>query len=89
MPTLDIGQKFAAFGFEVYRINGHDMKQIVETFGKIRRTSANGSPKCIIAMTHKGKGVSYMEDVAEWHGMAPNKEQYAVAMAEMEREEMN
>lgn len=85
MPTLDLGQKFAAFGFEVYRIDGHDMKRIVETLEKIRRASSNGRPKCVIAMTRKGKGVSYMEDVAEWHGMAPDAEQYATAMAEVER----
>lgn len=85
MPTLDLGQKFAAFGLEVLRIDGHDMRQIVNVFGKIRAASTNGRPKCIVAMTHKGKGVSYMEDIAEWHGMAPDADQYAIAMAEVER----
>ena len=84
MPTLDLGKKFDAFGFEVYRIDGHSMEQIVDVLGKMRAASGNGKPKCVIADTCKGKGVSFMEDVAEWHGMAPNDEQYAVAMAEVE-----
>lgn len=85
MPTQDLGQKFAAFGFEVYRIDGHNMKQILGAFDKVRDASASGRPKCIIAMTRKGRGVSFMEDVAEWHGMAPTAEQYEIAMIEVER----
>ncbi len=84
MPTLDLGDKFAAFGFEITRIDGHDMTQILSAFDLIN-SRKNGRPKCIIADTHKGKGVSFMEDVAEWHGMAPNDEQFATAMADVER----
>ncbi|MCD7896035.1 MAG: transketolase [Planctomycetaceae bacterium] len=85
MPTLDLGKKFEAFGFEVYPIDGHDMSQIVAVLDLIRGRAASGKPKCIHAKTHKGRGVSFMEDVVEWHGMAPNAEQYATAMADVER----
>lgn len=85
MPTLDLGKKFDAFGFEVIHIDGHDMKQILAAFELVRSRSSSGKPKCIVAKTHKGRGVSFMEDVAEWHGMAPNDEQFAVAMADVER----
>ena len=73
-----------AFGFEVYEIDGHDMVQIVEVFDKIR-AAKNGKPKFINAHTVKGKGVDYMENNLDWHGNAPNKEQYESAMAQLER----
>ncbi|MCC8165225.1 MAG: transketolase [Planctomycetes bacterium] len=85
MPTRDLGKKFEAFGFEVFSIDGHDMDQILAAFDLIRSRSANGRPKCIMAKTLKGRGVSFMEDVAEWHGMAPNDEQFATAMADVEK----
>lgn len=85
MPTLDLGQKFQAFGFEIVAIDGHDMPQILSAFDLINSRSNSGKPKCIIAKTHKGKGVSFMEDVAEWHGMAPNDEQFATAISDVER----
>ncbi len=85
MPTLDLGKKFEAFGFELIRIDGHDMNQILGAFDIVRSRKNNGTPKCILAKTHKGRGVSFMEDVVEWHGMAPNDEQYAIAMADVEK----
>lgn len=85
MPTLDLGKKFEAFGFEVKHIDGHDMEQILAAFVLVHSSSNSGKPKCIVAKTHKGRGVSFMEDVAEWHGMAPNDEQFAVAMVDVER----
>ncbi len=85
MPTLDLGRKFEAFGFELIRIDGHDMNQILGAFDIVRSRQNNGTPKCILAKTHKGRGVSFMEDVVEWHGMAPNDEQYAIAMADVEK----
>lgn len=85
MPTGDIGKKFDAFGFEVFSIDCNDMSQILAAFDLIRSRSTNGRPKCIMAKTLKGRGVSFMEDVAEWHGMAPNDEQFATAMADIER----
>ncbi len=84
MPPLDISAKAAAFGFETYDIDGHDMAQILEAFDKIRQ-SRNGKPKFINAHTIKGKGVDFMENRLEWHGTAPNAEQYANAMAQLER----
>ena len=79
-----IAGKFAAFGWAVAKIDGNDMEQVVETLKKID-DSTTGRPKCINAHTIKGKGVSFMENQLGWHGMAPNAEQYAIAMEELER----
>ena len=84
MPPLDMSAKAAAFGFDVYDINGHDFEEILSAFDAIR-AAKNGKPKFINARTVKGKGVDFMENKAEWHGMAPNAEQYADAMAQLER----
>ncbi|MBQ9827544.1 MAG: transketolase [Lachnospiraceae bacterium] len=84
MPTQDIRKKFEAFGFETYRIDGHSMEQILATLDLVRDRK-NGKPKAIVCDTVKGKGVSFMENVPSWHGMAPNDEQYAQAMEELER----
>ena len=82
MPPLDLGAKAAAFGFETYDIDGHDMDQILAVLDKIRGAK-NGKPKFINAHTVKGKGVDFMENKLEWHGTAPNAEQYASAMAQL------
>ena len=84
MPPLDMSAKAAAFGFETYDIDGHDFAQILDTFDKIRQ-SQNGRPKFINAKTVKGKWVDFMENKLEWHGTAPNAEQYADAMRQLER----
>lgn len=84
MPQLDLSRKAEAFGFDVYDIDGHDMQQILDTFDKIR-AAKNGKPKFINARTVKGKGVDYMENSLDWHGKAPNKEQYEDAMAQLDR----
>lgn len=84
IPHLDLTKKFEAFGYETYEIDGNDMEQVVETLKKID-ASTTGRPKCINAHTVKGKGVSFMENQLGWHGMAPNAEQYAIAMEELER----
>lgn len=76
-----IDEKFAAFGFEVICIDGHDFDAIEAAFQKAKTIS--GKPTAIIAKTTKGKGVSFMEDKASWHGSAPNAEQYACAMEEI------
>jgi len=83
MPNLDLGKKFGTFGFDVYEIDGNDMEQIVAALD-MARAARNGRPKCIYAHTIKGKGVSYMEHVCDWHGMAPNDDQYKQAMKELE-----
>ncbi|WP_174881762.1 transketolase, partial [Metabacillus niabensis] len=82
MPLQNIEKKFEAFGFETIRIDGHSMEAIVETLDEIRELK-NGKPKCIVLDTVKGKGVSYMEDVADWHGIAPNDEEYRQAIEEI------
>lgn len=61
------------------------MKEIVDTLDRIRMTK-NGKPKCILANTVKGKGVSYMENECGWHGVAPNEEQYRQAMKELDKQ---
>lgn len=78
-----IDKKFEAFQFHVIQIDGHDFDQIEAAFQEARATK--GMPTAIIAKTVKGKGVSFMEDKVEWHGVAPNDEQYAIAMADLEK----
>lgn len=76
-----IDEKFAAFGWNVISINGHCFDEIDEAFKAAKE--CKGKPTCIIAKTIKGKGVSFMEDKCDWHGSAPNAEQYEQAMAEL------
>lgn len=83
MPGLDMNKKLQAFGYECYEIDGHNMGEIVDTFVKIKE-SKNGAPKFINAHTIKGKGVDYMENQLGWHGIAPNDEQYADAMKQLQ-----
>lgn len=83
MPTGDLRLKFEAFGFQAVRIDGHRMEQIVAAL-RFMKTQKNGLPKCIVCNTVKGRGVSFMENVAAWHGMAPNDAQYGTAMRELE-----
>ena len=75
--------KFKAFRFHVINIDAHDFDQIRAAFKEARETK--GQPTVIIAHSLKGKGVSFMEGSIEWHGKAPNDEQYAIAMAELEK----
>ena len=78
-----IDKKFEAFNFHVINIDGNDFDQIEAAFKEAR--NRKGMPTAIIAKTIKGKGVSFMEDQAGWHGKAPNDEQYAQAMEELEK----
>ena len=78
-----IDKKFEAFNFHVINIDGNVFDQIEAAFKEARKTK--GMPTAIIAKTIKGKGVSFMEDQAGWHGKAPNDEQYAQAMEELEK----
>ena len=82
MPTEPIDAKFRAFGFDVLTMNGHDMADILNTLSKAKNTR-NGKPICVLAHTVKGKGVSFMEHSLDWHGKAPNDEQYEKAIAEL------
>ena len=76
-----IDKKFEAFGWNVLTIDGHDFCAIEEALNKARENK--GKPTAIIATTVKGKGVSYMENVVGWHGVAPNDEQYEQAIVEL------
>ncbi|MBS6194568.1 MAG: transketolase [Clostridiales bacterium] len=78
-----IDKKFEAFNFHVITIDGNDFEQIEGALKEARETK--GMPTAIIAKTVKGKGVSFMENQVGWHGVAPNDEQYAAAMEELEK----
>ena len=78
-----IDEKFKAFGFHVINVNGHDFDELRAAFAEAK--TVKGQPTVIIMKTVKGKGVSFMENNAAWHGSAPNDEQYAVAMADLEK----
>lgn len=79
-----IDEKFKAFNFHVININGNDFDEIDKAFAEAK--AHKGEPTAIIAYTVKGKGVSFMEDKAGWHGKAPNEEEYKIAMEELEKE---
>ncbi|CDE91070.1 transketolase N-terminal subunit [Clostridium sp. CAG:389] len=81
MSSYPIDEKFKSFGFQVINIDGHNVQEIIDAFDVAR--NVEGKPVCIIAKTVKGKGVSFMEGKAEWHGKAPNKEQYEQAIKEI------
>ncbi|MBR4759172.1 MAG: transketolase [Lachnospiraceae bacterium] len=78
-----IADKFKAFNFEVVEIDGHDFDQIRNAMQTARQTK--GKPTAIIMKTTKGKGVSFMENQAGWHGKAPNDEEFAIAMADLDK----
>ncbi len=82
MPTDPLDAKFAAFNWNVIKIDGHDFDAIREALAQARE--CKDMPTVILMKTTKGKGVSYMENNAGWHGKAPNDEQLAIAKAELE-----
>lgn len=82
MPTDPLDKKFEAFGWHVINIDGHDYEQIHNAYAEA--ADIRERPAMILAHTVKGKGVSFMEDQAGWHGKAPNDEQFAQAEAELE-----
>lgn len=79
---LPLDSKFAAFGWNVLTIDGHDFSAIEDA--ALAAAAHKGSPTVIIAETVKGKGVSFMENAVEWHGNPPDDEEYALAMRELE-----
>ena len=81
MSSYPIDEKFRSFGFEIIKIDGHDIEEITKAFEVAK--NIKGKPTCIIAKTVKGKGISYMENQVGWHGKAPNEEQYKEAMASL------
>ena len=78
-----IDKKFEAFNFRVINVDGHNFDELRAAFKEAKETK--GMPTAIVAKTVKGKGVSFMEDKASWHGVAPNDEQFAIAMEELEK----
>ena len=81
MSPYPIVDKLEAFGFHVTAIDGHDFDQIEAALNEAK--TVKGQPSAIVMKTVKGKDVSFMENLASWHGVAPNKEQYEQAMAEL------
>ena len=81
MSSKPIDKKFESFGFQIIKINGHDIDEIIKALEVAR--DIKGKPTCIIAKTIKGKGVSFMENKTEWHGKAPSEEEYKIAMEEL------
>lgn len=86
----DLGKKFAAFGWDVVEVDGHDLAALVKTFTESKQRAAaskgTGAPRVIVAHTVKGKGVSFMENQAGWHGKAPDAEQTKAALDELNAE---
>jgi len=82
-----IDKKFEAFNFHVINIDAHDYDAIRAAFLEARETK--GKPTCIVAKSLKGKGVSFMEGQAAWHGTAPNDDQYKTAMADLDLIDQN
>ena len=81
MPMDSIPDKFRAFGWEVLEMDGHDMRNVLAVLKAA--SMVRGRPACVVARTVKGKGVSFMEGVRDWHGKAPSDEQYELAAAEL------
>jgi len=82
MSSYPIDEKFKSFGFNVINIDGHDYEQIIRAFESAK--TCKGKPTVIIAKTVKGKGVSFMENKAEWHGKAPKEQEYNQAIKELQ-----
>jgi len=80
--TDPLDKKFESFGWAVMQVDGHDLKQLAETFAKM--PFETGKPNLVIAHTIKGKGISYMENQVKWHHGVPNKEQYEEAIVELD-----
>jgi len=87
MNIEPLEEKYRAFGWEVARIDGHNMREVVTALEQAKTRSATGKPLLLIAATVKGKGVSFMENVAGWHGKVPNKEEMIKGLQELGLEE--
>lgn len=87
MALEPLNKRYEAFGFHVQEIDGHDLNQIYDAILKTQEVGPKEHKPCvIIAHTIKGKGVSFMEDEVKWHGVAPNDEELAKALSELEKE---
>jgi len=76
--------KFLAFNWEVIEMNGNDMEDVVKVLDKAKSMTGHGKPICILMTTEMGKGVDFMEGSHEWHGIAPNDEQLAKALGQLQ-----
>lgn len=85
MPLEPIADKWRTFGWNVIEIDGHDMKQILGAFSKFRESASTGKPTFIVARTVKGKGVSFMENKIEWHGVTPKPDERVKANDEIKK----
>lgn len=83
LDPAPLREKFSAFGWETVEVDGHSFEQVIPALDRARN-QRNGKPTCIVADTVKGKGVSFMENNPEWHGVAPKPDQVAAAVAELE-----
>ena len=83
LDPAPLAAKFAAFGWRTLEIDGHDFNAVIPAL-ETARAAKDGKPTCIVANTIKGKGVSFMENNPEWHGVAPKPDQVAAAVAELE-----
>lgn len=83
MSSKPIDEKFRSFGFQIIKIDGNDIDEIIKAFDVAR--NVKGKPTCIIAETVKGKGVSFMENQVKWHGKAPNEEEFKQAIEELSK----
>jgi len=79
----DIGKKFEAFGWDVAYVDGHDYASLLDVLARAK-ADRSGKPHAVIAKTVKGKGVSFMENKVEWHGVAPKPDEVAAALAELQ-----
>jgi len=82
MRLEPLADKWRAFGWSVTELDGHDYGQLLDTFARV--PFEQGKPNCIIAHTHKGQGISFMQDKVAWHHKVPNAEELAMALAELE-----
>jgi len=82
MSPYPIDKKFESFGFNVLKIDGHNIEEIISAFKAFKKTK--GKPTAIIANTIKGKGVSFMENEVSWHGKAPSEVEYRQAIRELQ-----
>jgi transketolase len=80
-----LGEKFASFGFAVRECDGNDIRELMHTFGAV--PFVPGKPSLVLAKTRKGKGISFMDNVAKWHHGVPNDDEYSRAMAELDEAE--
>lgn len=83
MDMGDLRQKFEAFGWHVLEMDGHNLDEVVETLEQAKGLKGQGKPVCTLMKTVMGKGIDFMEGTHEWHGIAPNDDQLAKALAQV------